>query len=66
MKQIKMPKIRINGIVNIIADQFENSSPRSIFNILSINMLYQIDSYLRICKVTEMVLHVKQQLIYMC
>ena len=26
MQQIKMPKIRINGIANIIRDQFENSS----------------------------------------
>ena len=46
MKQIKMPKIRINGIANIIRDKLENSSPklsllshRVIFNILSINML---------------------------
>ena len=30
MKQIKMPKIRINGIANIIRDQFENSSPNTL------------------------------------
>ena len=45
MKQIKMPKIRINGIMNIIKDQFENSAPTTVlfnsmsFHILSINML---------------------------
>ena len=27
MKQIKMPNIRIDGIVHIIIDKFENSSP---------------------------------------
>ena len=30
MKQIKMPKIRINGIVDIIRDQYENSSPTTV------------------------------------
>ena len=30
MKQIKMLKIRINGIANIIRDQFENSSPTTV------------------------------------
>ena len=35
MKQIKMPKIRINGIANIIGDQFENSSPTTVLTRLN-------------------------------
>ena len=30
MKQIKMPNIRIDGIVHIIIDKFENSSPTTV------------------------------------
>ena len=54
MKQIKMPNIRINGIVHIIIDKFENYT------------LKKINSYLGICNVTEIGLHIEQQLICKC
>ena len=43
MNQIKMLKIRINGIANIIGDQFENSSPTTVlFNSIRYNKLIHI------------------------
>ena len=40
MKQIKMPKIRINGIANITRDQFEDSSLTTVLFNSMFSLIY--------------------------